>query len=258
VKIRALILAAALGLTTNQATAQNGMVWQAYHGGASAGRAGIELFFGVPRSGDLLISGSCDISGPEPRVRLTLYSENLPAPPGTMLPVDITSPGRISSPVQAYNHGYDDFSGLTRLEANLSLDDPIWEIFAAPAPIAYRAEGGTTPIVLRGDPLAIQDFLGTCAERGGPTCAALPRSTETGEILALPVTNSARGARRIVWIGPDGTLSEVGLIAQNQTLTLETDAGHVWMFTDDQGRCVEARRGGLSRSGIELFQPGPD
>ena len=34
--------------------------------------------------------------------------------------------------------------------------------------------------------------------------------------------------------------------------------GHVWMFTDDQGRCVEMRRGDLSRAGIELFQPGPN
>lgn len=239
------------------APAQNGMVWQAYHGGASPGRAGVELFFGVPRSGDLLLSGSCDISGPTPFVPMTIFTGDLPFARGATVTVTLTGTAQQAVTFTARNDGYDDFSGLTIVQTNLALDDSAWQLFASSASVTYAVQGGP-PITISGDPQPIQDFLATCAARGGPTCEVARPSTDTGESLALTVTNSSRGARGIVWLAPDGTPTEIGRLETGQSGTLDTDAGHVWMFTDDQGRCVEMRQGGLSRAGIELFQPGPN
>ena len=153
-------------------TGQSGMVWQANHGTASPGRAGVELFFGVPRSGDLLLSGGCDISGPVPFVQMAIYTGDLPAPRGASVSVTLASPGLPSTSVIAINDGYNDFSGLTVVQANLPLNDPAWALLANTAPVTYTAQGGP-PITISGDPQPVLDFLATCAARGGPTCEAV-------------------------------------------------------------------------------------
>ncbi len=249
-------LACCLGLAGAPISAQTGMTWQVYHGSAAPGYSGVELFYGVPRSGDLLISASCEISGPAPIIRLTLYSGDLPAPRGAQVTVSVQGTSAAAA-FQARNDGYDDFMGLTLLEARLPVDHPVWQAFASPGPLSYSA-AGTPAITIAGDQLPVEDFVALCTHRGGPSCSAMAVSAEGGPALTLQVTNSARAARRILWIDPDGAMAEIGRLEPGQSGTLDTEWGHVWLFADDQGRCVELRQSGLARSGIELFQPGPD
>lgn len=250
-------LALLMAIWSSAASAQTGMVWQSYHGSPSPGRAGVELFYGVPRSGDLLISGSCDISGPTPQIQLTLYTGDLPFPPGATVTVDVVSPGRPQISFPARNEGFDDFSGLTLVQADLPLQSGLWDVFAAPAPLSYAVRGAP-PITIQGEALPVRDFLEVCAARGGPQCGAAAPSVDSGVPLRLTVTNSARGARGITWLSPEGELTQIGRLEPGQSGTLDTDAGHIWMFTDDQGRCVEMRAAGQNRAGIELFKPGPN
>lgn len=252
------VFALLAALCAVQANAQTGRVWQTYQSSPSGTFAGTELFFGVPRSSDLLISGSCQAPPTgAPFVRLAVFTGDLPAPTGAQVTVDVTNARGVTTSFAAQNQGPDEAVGLTLVETQITLDAPVWTILGTPGPLTYTVRGGPA-ITIEGSTLPVQDFLATCAARGGPQCSAAPLSQETGIPLALTVRNSSRGARGIVWVGPDGTRTEIARLNPGETGTLNTDAGHVWMFTDDQGRCVEMRQAGLSRSGIELFQPGPN
>lgn len=75
-------------------------------------------------------------------------------------------------------------------------------------------------------------------------CTALGQlaSQETGQPRSVLIDNRSPAPRSINWVGPDGTVTEFGQLQPGQSGTLTSDAGHVWMFGDAQGACVEVAR----------------
>ncbi|MEM9754583.1 MAG: hypothetical protein AAF914_01245 [Pseudomonadota bacterium] len=223
------------------------------------GDAGVAAFYGVPRSDFALVILSCDLSGGAPSV-----SAQFEAPTGAFANGDraratFRTPGRPPVGVAGEIIGIGREIGIIGLSARLPLNASLWALILSDGPVSYAIDGASMPLTLSGDPSAVSDFLVLCAGRGRPACADLGAlaSVETGIEQDIVVTNSTIGERRVVWIDPEGTEREVGVLQPNETATLGSDRGHVWMFADARGRCVEVRGGAAARAPIQLFAPDP-
>ncbi|MEM6389362.1 MAG: hypothetical protein AAF825_05935, partial [Pseudomonadota bacterium] len=67
-------------------------------------------------------------------------------------------------------------------------------------------------------------------------------SQDTGQPRSVMIDNRSPQPRSINWVGPDGSVTEFGQLQPGQNGTLTSDAGHVWMFADPSGACVEVAR----------------
>lgn len=76
------------------------------------------------------------------------------------------------------------------------------------------------------------------------SCSTLGQvvSQDTGQPRSVMIDNRSPEPRSINWVGPDGSVTEFGQLQPGQNGTLTSDAGHVWMFADPSGACVEVAR----------------
>lgn len=111
-----------------------------------------------------------------------------------------------------------------------------------------------------GDMADMSGMAPVSPEPGALSCDAFGTTVSTGEGLTQVVTfvNESDGGRALTWIGPDGTVSDIGFLSQGDNLSFETMTSHVWMITDGPGNCIEMMRPSAGVGTYRITLPAPD
>ncbi len=64
-------------------------------------------------------------------------------------------------------------------------------------------------------------------------------SQDFGQPVNITFINNTDGPRPVQWIDFTGNPVDMGWLDQGQSLSFNTDLGHVWAFTDPPGNCLE-------------------
>jgi uncharacterized protein len=76
------------------------------------------------------------------------------------------------------------------------------------------------------------------------------RSDKSGAPVTIKFVNKSDGYRGILWINKDGTPIDRSGLNVGEAYTAKTQQGHIWMFTDGPGNCIEMY---AAQSGIKMF-----
>jgi uncharacterized protein len=92
-----------------------------------------------------------------------------------------------------------------------------------------------------------------------PSCKAYGRVKSKGshDPVTVTFTNTSTEYRGVMWLGFDGRPVEYSNIDAGQSYTVNTYAGHIWMFTDGPGNCIELYKAKPGETAFEVSQLSP-
>lgn len=94
---------------------------------------------------------------------------------------------------------------------------------------------------------------------GGPeSCRRFEgRGSRTSDIpVTVTFVNRSDGQRGVMWIRRDGRPVDYANLAPGERLTVDTYVGHLWMFTDGPGNCIEMYQARLGARRFRIREPG--
>lgn len=169
----ALSMSLAVGLFTHAAHAQEGLQWFVEHSvTAGADSAGPKLYFGIPQTDAVLFWAECRLGNGRDPVQMTIGAEVDGLATDEMVQVSFAAPNfEWSTPATVVR--YEEF--IYGVQANVSLDAPIWAALIAQSALQYGVPGQQGSVLpLRGSAGPVAEFVDACWAAG-----AAPGPVET-------------------------------------------------------------------------------
>lgn len=221
----------------------------------------LSLFYAVPETDDVLVTGGCFIGAQGPLISLSAAADIEGLVEGAPAALRFTAADGRSVEVPGTVIGTAAEVGISGVEAVLEPSDPAWLVITGDDTMSIERVGGRDGFTLTGNgPNTIGSFLSDCADIGelppgagqAPSapigaqpgflsCEVFGRvsSRDTGTPQVVNFVNATNGFRGLVWIDPTGNPVDVAGLNPGEASAFTTDPGHVWMATDGPGDCLE-------------------
>ncbi len=221
----------------------------------------VRIFYAVPETDDVLVSGQCFIGAQGPLVAFSAAADIAGLADGDAADLRFTTAEGRSVDVPGSVVGSFAEVGISGVEVVLQMSDPAWLVIAGDETLRIERVGAQGGFTLTGNgPNSIGTFLSDCADIGALStgagqapsapigaqpgflsCEAFGRvsSRDTGAPLVLNFVNATENYRGLVWIDPNGNLVDIAGLNPGEEIAFNTDPGHVWMATTGPGDCLE-------------------
>lgn len=163
----------AIGLMATTARAQDGLRWFVEQSvSAEAGSSGVTLYFGIPQTDAVLFWAECSVAQGRDPVQMTIGADVDGLATDQSVQVSFAAP-QLQWATPAHVVRYEEF--IYGVQANLSLDAPIWAALITQSAVQYGVPGQQGSVLpLRGSAGPVRQFVETCratVENAGPVAS---------------------------------------------------------------------------------------
>ncbi len=230
------------------------------------------LTYGVPETDNTLFQATCE-AGITTTSAKTILGYGLPSGRnGADVGVQLVS-GAYSIKLHGNLIGFGNTQEqLAGLLVKPRFNEAFWTVLARGVALTYSADGGdkvTLALTSRGSDRAVRKFLKHCVTLGAGTKNAAQaqkltctdwgkvQSDKPGAPVTMTFTNNSEGYRGVTWINAEGTPVDLGGLDVGSSYKAQTQAGHIWMFTDGPGNCIEMYAIQAGVTNFKITTPSP-
>ncbi|MGH1417227.1 MAG: lysozyme inhibitor LprI family protein [Hyphomicrobiaceae bacterium] len=262
----------AANVNNPQEELEAGMIWQAHRIPDAKNKNGFRravLSYGVPETDAVLFEASCD-AGKTTTAPTTLMNYQLTSSPNaTPVMINLASGTYANSFVGEIYTGADTDEGVVGLKMKPAFNNVFWTVLARGGTLTYAIAGGqsmTLPLVNRGSNRAVRQFLKDCvvlrainSPRAKLKCDdwGKLKSNKKGAPVSLTFKNNSDGYRAVMWLNAEGTPIDKAALNKGESFSTKTQSGHIWMFTDGPGNCIELYTAQAGVSQFDITTPSP-
>jgi hypothetical protein len=237
-----------------------GLVWQYFAVTKVAAISGKvhQLVYGIPETDAVKFMGSCGVDPKSRLMRFDFSADVAKSKNGAPVKIDLMGLG-LSKTLNGSVIRSDSGEGLEGYRVALLPDDPDVVKLTTLNQVKYGLQGkARTVLDLAQGHQTIRKFLLLCSQRQGVqvtsaesksagasqsiTCAAAEKlkSPKTGALFNVTFKNMSSEYRHIDVKNPSGQLIDNGGVDPGASMKISLRAGHVVMFSDGPGNCIEA------------------